>query len=180
MKTLLLLDFINEIVHKDGKLSAKGYNEQCKKRNVYKNIREAEGAADQVIHIGLGFEQDYSDKPVNSPLFKDVDKEGILKKDTWSTELVESVRKPNKFVYKNRISPFVNPLVKNLLKGSEEVYIGGVATDIVVQSTARDLHDLDFNTVVLEDCCAAASEEEHKNAVENLKKFVSVKSCKDI
>lgn len=47
-------------------------------------------------------------------------------------------------------------------KGIENVIIGGVITSGAVLSAVRQLSDLDYQLVVLEDCCADSDEEVHK------------------
>jgi nicotinamidase-related amidase len=44
----------------------------------------------------------------------------------------------------------------------------------VVQATVRDAHDRDFDVVVLEDCCAAHSAQEHANSIQSLGRFCRV------
>jgi ureidoacrylate peracid hydrolase len=39
---------------------------------------------------------------------------------------------------------------------------------VCCESTARDAMMLDFKTVMLSDCCAALSDEEHRAALENI------------
>jgi isochorismate hydrolase len=48
----------------------------------------------------------------------------------------------------------------------------GVSTAWAVQATARDAHDRDYQVVVVEDACAAASENEHKTSMELCKAAV--------
>ena len=45
--------------------------------------------------------------------------------------------------------------------GIRTVVVAGIYTDQCVSSTVRSLADESFNVVVVEDCCAAASEERH-------------------
>lgn len=46
------------------------------------------------------------------------------------------------------------------------IIISGIFTDQCVSSTVRSLADESFNVVVVEDCCAAATEELHRNELE--------------
>ena len=55
-------------------------------------------------------------------------------------------------------------LLHNL--GIRNVVCCGVFTDQCVSSTVRSLADESFNVVVLEDCCAAGSEELHHKELE--------------
>ncbi len=52
--------------------------------------------------------------------------------------------------------------------GIRTVLIGGTKTNICCESTARDAMMLDFNVVMVEDCNAAISDDEHRAALENV------------
>jgi nicotinamidase-related amidase len=53
----------------------------------------------------------------------------------------------------------------------ERIYCSGVSTQAVVQATVRDAHDRDFDVVVLEDCCASPSLQEHENSMGSIARF---------
>ena len=50
--------------------------------------------------------------------------------------------------------------------GIENVVCAGIFTDQCVSSTVRNLADESFNVVVVEDCCAAGSDELHNKELE--------------
>jgi nicotinamidase-related amidase len=50
--------------------------------------------------------------------------------------------------------------------GAKNVICAGIFTDQCVSSTVRSLADESFNVVVLEDCCAAGSEDLHRKELE--------------
>ena len=50
----------------------------------------------------------------------------------------------------------------------KNVLIGGTKTNICCESTGRDAMMLDFKMVIVEDCCAALSDDEHRAALENV------------
>jgi len=50
----------------------------------------------------------------------------------------------------------------------DTVLIAGTKTNVCCESTARDAMMLDFKTVMLSDCCAALSDDEHRAALENI------------
>lgn len=76
------------------------------------------------------------------------------------------------FVHKNRYSALISgssPLERMLRSGGlETILIGGTKTDVCCESTARDAMMLDFQTVMISDCCAALSNEDHRNALETI------------
>ena len=50
----------------------------------------------------------------------------------------------------------------------ENVIAVGIFTDQCVSSTVRSLADESFNVIVVEDCCAAATEELHLNELKSI------------
>ena len=58
--------------------------------------------------------------------------------------------------------------------GVTEVFLTGVATDMVVESTAREAHDRDFTVNVIADCCIAASDEDQQRTLTNMNKLASI------
>jgi nicotinamidase-related amidase len=179
---LLLVDFINEIVHENGKLVGKGYAEAVKRANVLARVNKATMMARSeripVIFVCVGFSPDYGDWPATSPLFGKAREFGALKLGEWATELHESleVDSGDFQVVKHRVSAFYGTSLDVILKSNqiETLLVGGVATDLAVQSTARDAHDRDYRVVVLEDLCAAGCQEDHDHAITSLAKIARI------
>jgi ureidoacrylate peracid hydrolase len=75
-------------------------------------------------------------------------------------------------VRKNRYSALTpgSSMLQSLLssQGIKTVLIGGTKTNICCESTSRDAMQLDYNVVMVEDCNAALSDEEHRSALENV------------
>ena len=71
---------------------------------------------------------------------------------------------------KNRYSAFTpgsSALERTLRSiGLENVLVAGVKTNVCCESTARDAMMLDFRTVMVSDCCAALSQDEHRATLE--------------
>lgn len=185
-KALVLLDFINEIVDEKGKFSGKGYLAFVKEHRTLESVQNAINKAHEndipVIFVNIGFAQDYSDWPENSPLFGGAKKLEVLKEDTWATELHSSLTagKHDTIISKKRVSAFFGTSLEAILKeaGIDTILLGGVATDLVVQTTARDGHDLDFNVVVFEDLCGAANEEDQQTSLKLLAKVAQISNSK--
>jgi ureidoacrylate peracid hydrolase len=53
-------------------------------------------------------------------------------------------------------------------RGIESVLIAGTTTNVCCESTARDAMMLDYKVVMLSDCTAALSDEEHRATLENV------------
>jgi ureidoacrylate peracid hydrolase len=75
-------------------------------------------------------------------------------------------------VLKNRYSAFIqgSSALERVLRGMgiDTVLVAGTKTNVCCESTARDAMMLDFKVVLVEDCCAALSDDEHRSALENV------------
>lgn len=75
-------------------------------------------------------------------------------------------------VRKNRYSPLVpgSSILQSVLSSRRirNVLVGGTKTNICCESTCRDAMMLDYAVVMVEDCNAALSDEEHRSALENV------------
>jgi ureidoacrylate peracid hydrolase len=73
-------------------------------------------------------------------------------------------------VFKNRYSALIagSSGLERLLRSLniDTLLIAGTKTNVCCESTARDAMMLDFRTIMLSDCCAALSEEEHRATLE--------------
>ena len=73
-------------------------------------------------------------------------------------------------IVKNRYSALISGsstlerVLRNL--GLDTLLIAGTKTNVCCEATARDAMMLDFRTVMLSDCCAALSDEEHLATLE--------------
>ena len=75
-------------------------------------------------------------------------------------------------IIKNRYSALISGssslerVLRNL--GVDTILIAGTKTNICCESTARDGMMLDFKIVMVEDCCAALSDDEHQATLESI------------
>jgi nicotinamidase-related amidase len=83
------------------------------------------------------------------------------------------------FVLKPRHSAFFATSLKPLLEylKVEKLILAGIATNLCVLFTAHDAHMYGFEMIVLSDCCAAESDEDHNLALDQLQRFCGAKIC---
>jgi ureidoacrylate peracid hydrolase len=88
-------------------------------------------------------------------------------------------------VIKNRYSALISGssslerVLRNL--GIDTILIAGTKTNICCESTARDGMMLDFKIVMVEDCCAALSDDEHQATLESIiQQFGDVRTSESI
>jgi ureidoacrylate peracid hydrolase len=73
-------------------------------------------------------------------------------------------------VAKNRYSAFIKNDFEKVLRqrGIDTLLIAGTKTNVCCECTARDAMMLDYKVVMLSDCTAALSDEEHRATLENM------------
>lgn len=177
---LLVIDFINDIIDPDGKISSSAAF--IKENAVIKKVNQVISFARQnkipVVFVKVGFSADYIECPTNSPIFSKAKEFQALKLNSWGTEFDKNLnRLPTDLtIIKHRVSAFYATSLEAFLHANkiQTLIIAGVSTDMAVQSTARDAHDRDYNVTIISDACAAASSEMHENTLKMLQRFCTV------
>ena len=173
---LLLLDLQNEMVDPAGKIGSHGLAVAAAANNVVENAAAALAAAREagitVVHVRLGFKADYSDCASVAPRIATLKANDAAVIGTWGTEFPAALtpRDGELVVTKQCVNPFYNTPLLAYLKdnGIERLFLGGVATPLVVEMTARVADDAGFAPVVLSDLCAAPSAEMHAYSIERI------------
>ena len=173
---LLLLDLQNEMVDPAGKIGGGGLAKIVADRKVLENAQTALEAARArglvVGHVRLGFRADYADSLSVAPRVAKLKAAGAAVLGSWGCEFPALVapRNDEPIFTKQCVNPFFNtPLMVWLLRqGVTELVIGGVATNLVVEATARAADDAGFAVTVLEDCCASPNPAWHQFSVESM------------
>ncbi|WP_432721113.1 cysteine hydrolase [Jeongeupia wiesaeckerbachi] len=172
-KALLVLDFINEIVHPDGQYASHGYADQARRRGVLENtavaLERARAAGIPVIFVVVGFSSSYAEWPAGSPVFKEARDGGRIVLGSWSTQVHDALAPlPHEaIVAKHRISPFYQTKLELLLRqyNVDTLLLAGVSTEFVILSTALEAHDRDYQVVVLEDATTSSQDDYHDAAI---------------
>jgi len=182
----LVMDMMNDLVAEDG-FNAATYGVQVKERNVLANTAQAIAAARKAgVRIGyvrVGFSPDYREAPPASPIFSGARNNGIFKLGTWGTE-VHAALAPAEGdfdIVKHRVSPFYATALEAILRAHavERIVMCGVSTNGVVHSGAREAHDRDYEVVILEDCCAGVTADEHMHALACLGRYATIATTRD-
>lgn len=181
-KTLfLVMDMMNDLVAADG-FSAASYGIQVAERRVLENTAAAIGKARRagalIGYVRVGFSPDYREAPDASPIFSGARKNGIFQLGTWGTEVHPALApQDGDFdIVKHRVSPFYATSLEPILRANrvERIVMCGVSTNGVVHSGAREAHDRDYRVVILEDCCAGVTADEHLHAIACLGRYAEI------
>ncbi|MBB4303241.1 nicotinamidase-related amidase [Rhodobium orientis] len=183
---LLVMDMLNDLVHPDG-MGAKSYVPLCQERGVYDAtklaIRRAREAGVMVGYVRVGFSPDYAECPPGSPVFSKARDNNVFTLGGWGTEVFPDFapEEGDPDIVKHRVSPFYGTKLEPLLRaqGISRLILTGVSTNGVVSAAVREGHDRDYECVLLEDCCAGATREEHDFALAGLKRYATVTSAGD-
>jgi len=180
------LDYIFDIVHPDGAL-ARGAGHSLDE-GMIERINQALAISHDkgwlTILVKVGFEPGYVNHPKESPFFGPAAEYGALALGTAGTDFHPGIRADlaDMVVVKPRVSPFYGTNLESALRARKikRVVLAGVSTAWAVQAAARDAHDRDYQVVVVEDACAAASEAEHEASMELLRRIAKVVTVKEL
>jgi nicotinamidase-related amidase len=84
-------------------------------------------------------------------------------------------------VRKPRIGAFYGTELQSILtaRDIDTLALTGVATNFVIESTARYAADADYRVLVLEDCCGAFVQEEHDASIRTLEHLMEISNSAD-
>lgn len=181
MKTaLLVIDFINDITHADGKIpSCAAHVAECHAvQHANQALQYARAHSWLPILVKVGFSEGYLEQPKHSPVFGKAHAFGALKLGQWGTEFRDDleVEPGDLVVVKPRISSFYSTSLDAALRANhiERLVVCGVSTTWAIQAVVRDAHDRDYHVVIIEDACAAANEEEHRVSIAQLSRIATI------
>jgi biuret amidohydrolase len=187
MNTAFLgLDYIFDIVHPDGKIAkSAGHplgDEMIERINQALAISHDKGWL--TILVKVGFEPGYVNHPKGSPFFGPAAQYGALELGTAGTAFHPAIRADlaDMVSAKPRVSAFYGTNLESALRARkiERLVLAGISTAWTVQATARDAHDRDYQVVVVEDACAAATPAEHEASIALLRQIGTVVTCKEL
>ena len=178
---LLAMDFQNDIVHRNGALKDFGFAAMVQQNDVMAKtaqlLEAARRSGVRVIHIVVRFRRGYPERPANGGLFKGCIEANALIEGTWGAEIHEAVAPQDgePLVTKRAVSAFYGSDLDALLAtgGIDTIMLCGVATNFVIEGTARDAVDRGYNVVIVGDCCASMSQEYHDAALKTSLPFLT-------
>lgn len=171
---VIWVDVDNEFLDEKGKLHG-AVKEVLDENRVVENMNEvsrrARAAGAQVFFMPIQFSEDYremGDDP--NGIFRLVKDAGALKKGTWGTEVAQCLQVEDGDVVlgdKSTTCAFASTNLEGELRrrGVTHVALGGLLTNVCVESTMRTAYDKGFKVLSLTDCSATVSSSSHEAAV---------------
>jgi ureidoacrylate peracid hydrolase len=99
---------------------------------------------------------------------------GICSPNSWGCEFYKVKPHENEcIVTKHRYSGFFETDLDLILRSRavETLLFTGVATNVCVETTARDAYNRNYNVVLVEDCCGAFDAGEHEATLINMRNY---------
>ena len=187
MKTaLLVIDYINDIVDKNGKIPSCA--DYVQENGIIANVNRALETAREknylIIHVRVAFSNNYAAAGTLSPIFTGAKQYRAIEEGTWGAEFHKDVdaRKDEIVVVKHRISAFYSTELEVYLRANaiERVLIAGVSTNMAVELTAREAHDRDYAVEIVEDACGSYNKEVHDFSIKILTHLAKITNSKNI
>ncbi|HLV98629.1 MAG TPA: isochorismatase family cysteine hydrolase [Ktedonobacterales bacterium] len=129
-------------------------------------LAAARSAGVPIIYIVVRFREGYPEISPRNRVFAQIGKIGSMQEGDPATEIHPQVapRPGDVVVSKRRTGAFSTTDLETILRAQERttLILLGIATSGVVLSTVRWAADMDYDLIVVEDCCADGDEEVHR------------------
>lgn len=170
---LLLMDLQEGICRPSGPIGAGGMGRQAEERGVLdaaSRVLAAHRDRDLPrVFVKVAFDAEYQRLSSASPRFGSFRDRGLMVDGSPEAEICAEVAPiaGEPVVSKGCVIPFIGTNLGSVLarSGATRLILGGVATNMVVEGTARYGADAGYEILVLEDLCAGATAELHEFSV---------------
>jgi ureidoacrylate peracid hydrolase len=173
---LIVVDVQNDFVSPEGSAGKRGDDVGA----AMAMIPNLTGLIDQARKVGLTIvyirttHSDWTDTA--SWIYRTSQKSGLstCREGTWGAEFYDGIAPlpSERVVIKHRYSAFINTDLNTVLKarGIQSILVCGVATNVCVETTARDGYMYDYYVTMIDDCSAAYDAKLHMSTLENIRR----------
>src|SRR5918912_2274559 len=184
---LVVVDVQNDFCHSDGAYVKRGNDVsliQAMVPRLQKTIEAARQAGVPVIFLRIVQSADTNSEAWEA-LESDDEGPRLVVEGTWGAEFFDPIRPlpGEREIVKRRHSGFNRTPLDLLLRsqGIKTVVLGGVASNVCVEATAREAADNDYYVVFLEDGSASAKQNLHDDAIYTIRTYLGwVASCQQV
>jgi nicotinamidase-related amidase len=173
---LLVLHYQNGLVRHEGVFAFSGTAAQVEKHECLEKtaavLEATRAAGSPVIYVNIEFRPGFPElKKPTYPLIESIQERNAFLRGSWDAAVPEELApEPDDIVVINfDSSAFSHTDLDCILraKGVRQLYLAGIATNWVVESTTRYGAELGYDVTVLADCCQGFSDELHDFAIAN-------------
>ncbi|WPZ33095.1 cysteine hydrolase [Thalassobaculum sp. OXR-137] len=185
---LVLVDLQNDFIHPDGAYARGGAKADeiaalpARLAPLAEAVRAKGG---WIVSTHFTLVPGKGGEPMISPHLKAIRpflRKGDFLSGGWGHDVVDALQPIDLKVEKVAFSAFYMSRLEWVLRkaGITTLIFGGIVTNGGVASTVRDAHVRDLETVVLEDGCAAFSEQVHRTAIDALRPVSTVATIAEV
>jgi len=185
---VLALHYQNEVVHPQGRIRLGMAEESPERAAVIAAARRlldgARARGVPVISVRIAFAPDYSDVTTNAEIWRRVVANKVMAEGSWGAAFYDGLgplpgetivtHARNNAFYASALEAIVQRLAPARL------VIAGIATNFVVESTARHASDVGYDTVIVGDACSAASPETHHASLASLAMLATIRTADEM
>jgi nicotinamidase-related amidase len=186
---LLILHYQNGLVRHDGVFAFSGTPGQVEKHNCLEKtagvLKASRGASILVVYVNIAYRPGFPElKKPTYPLIESIQERGAFLRGSRDAEVPEEL-KPEEgdiTVINFDSSGFSHTDLDCILRArdTKQIYLAGIATNWVVESTTRYGAELGYDITVLEDCCQGFTDELHNFAIkETLPFYATIMTSQD-
>lgn len=181
---LVIIDVQNDFCSPDGATAKSGRDITACSAILPPLLRLIDGArasGARVIYVQT-IGTDFTDSEAWKYRASEKPRSGNCREGSWGAEFFGlSPRQDEPIVVKHRNTAFYNTRLDTILRAFriETTVVAGVATNVSVESTARDAVTRDYNVVLPADCAGAYYPEAHKATLFNIRTFFGTVSSSD-
>jgi len=148
-------------------------------------LRGARSVGVPVIHIVIQFREGYPEVSPRNRMLRRITELGQFLIGDSGTMIERSLGPEDGdiVVSRPRANAFYNSELQSILgsKSIQTLLLMGIATNWVVEATARYAADADYRVIVLEDCCAGVSAEAHDFSIGTIfSQIAEISSSKEL
>lgn len=177
---VLVVDVQNDFCHPEGAFAKRGHDLSRVREMIPRLVRfigEAKRASVPVVYLRIA-RREAGEWPSMERLRRARSGEDYARvawEGTWGAEFYGGIRPApeDTVITKQRYSGFqktdLNAVLGRL--GARTLLMTGVMTNVCVETTAREGFMLDYDIVMVSDCCATTSRELHEGALENVREY---------
>ena len=185
---LLALHYQNENCHPDGKIklgiAANAPWRETRLDNARRLLAGMRDADVPIIHVRLAVHPDYIDVCANTLLVRQWIELGAWREGTWGVEFLQGFepRDQEIVITHTRNSALHGCALLDALAAlrAQHLYVAGVSTAYVVESTVRQATDMGFHCTVIADACATATEAQHQNALNAMEILAEITTVDEV
>jgi nicotinamidase-related amidase len=180
---LLIMHYQNGLVRSEGIFAFSGTPAQVEKHNCLEKtaavLKASREAGVTVIYVNIAYRPGFPElKKPTYPLIESIQERGAFLRGSWDADVPDELKpEPSDIIVINfDSSAFSHTDLDCILRAKDikQLFLAGIATNWIVESTTRYGAELGYDITVLEDCCQGFTDELHEFAITQTLPFYAV------